>query len=208
MMNIYARYFDQDTLVHNFDELIEFLSSIPDIHLTSELIADMHTYVSGDLPYPKRYKIRPRVYFILIKTNANSLAEFKANRKPAAPANPVSEPYSKKEMKLAQLAEEREGWYKGRIVFKRVIQIPNTTKFQYQDTPFTAYVKAKSGQDCYNKIINHLKNRQDVDLRSQFPSAKGQSYQFEFLYPPFARPTGDANAAPGGSARTATGTSA
>ncbi len=186
-MNIYARYFDQDTVVHSFDELIDFLSSIPDIHLTNELIADMNAYVKGDMPYPKRYKIRPRVYFILIKTSASTLAEFKAHRKPAATPPVRSESYTKKEMKMAQLAEERVGWYKGHIVFKRVIQIPNTTKFQYQDTPFTAYVKARSGQDCYNKIVNHLKNRRDVDLRSQFPSSKGQSFQFEYLYPVFAR---------------------
>ena len=193
-MNIYARYFDQDTLVHSFDELLEFLSSIPDIHVTQELVTEIRAYLDSDMPYPKRYKIRPRVYFILIKTTAASLAEFKANRKPVASPPPVSDSYNKKEMKMAQLAEIRPGWYKGRIVFKRVIQIPNTTKFQYQDTSFAAYVKAHSGQECYNKIINHLKNRQDVDLRSQFPSAKGQSFQFEFLYPVLAQPSKTANA--------------
>ncbi len=185
-MNIYARYFDQDTLVHSFDELLEFLSSIPDIHVTQELVSEVRAYLDSDMPYPKRYKIRPRVYFILIKTTAASMAEFKANRKTVAPAPPANDSYNKKEMKMAQLAEVRPGWYKGRIIFKRVIQIPNTTKFQYQDTAFSAYVKAQSGQECYNKIINHLKNRQDVDLRSQFPSARGQSFQFEFLYPVLA----------------------
>ena len=33
-MNIYARYFDQDALLYSIDELIDFLSSIPDINVT------------------------------------------------------------------------------------------------------------------------------------------------------------------------------
>ena len=51
----------------------------------------------------------------------------------------------------------------------------------YQDTTFSALLKADSGQDCYNRIIDHLKNRQDVDLRSQFPSAKGNNFEFKFI---------------------------
>ena len=38
-------------------------------------------------------------------------------------------------------------------MFKRVIPIPQTQKFQYVDTFFVARVKAISRQDCYNKII-------------------------------------------------------
>ena len=67
-MNIYARYFDQDTLVHSFDELMQFLSSIQEIPINQRLEEDVRAYVESDMPYPKRYKIRPRVYFILIKT--------------------------------------------------------------------------------------------------------------------------------------------
>ena len=181
-MNIYARYFDQDILVYSVEELIDFLSSIPDIHVTPELINDIHNYVEGDMPYPKRYKIRPRVYFILIKTTANTMEEFKTHRKQVTVTPPLDgEAFNKKEFKLSQLAEERQGWYKGHIAFKRVIQIPGTGKFQYQDTDFVALVKAFSGQDCYNKIVNHLKNRSDIDLGSQFPSARGQNYQFTYI---------------------------
>ena len=80
-MNIYARYFDQDVLVHSFDELMEFLSEIPEIPINQRLIDDVRAYVQSDMPYPKRYKIRPRVYFILIKTTAETMEEFKAHRK-------------------------------------------------------------------------------------------------------------------------------
>lgn len=30
-MNIYARYFNQDVLVRSYDELMDFLTSIPEI---------------------------------------------------------------------------------------------------------------------------------------------------------------------------------
>lgn len=187
-MNIYARYFDQDTLVHSFDELMGFLSSIPEIPITPRLIEDVRTYVDSDMPYPKRYKIRPRVYFILIKTSAPTMEEFKANRKHnGGDDNYLQRPIdselviSKKEAKTAQLAEECEGWYLCGITFKRVIQITGTSKFRYQDTDFSAYIRAVSGQEAYNKMVNHLKSRPEVDLRSQFPSARGSNYTFEYV---------------------------
>ena len=35
--------------------------------------------------------------------------------------------------------------------------------------------------DCYERIVEHLRNRQDVDMRSQFPSAKGRNFSFVYL---------------------------
>ena len=69
-MNIYVRYFDQDALVYNFSDLLDFLSAIPDIRVTEELTEELRRYVESDMPYPKRIKVRPPVYFILIKTMA------------------------------------------------------------------------------------------------------------------------------------------
>lgn len=181
MSNLYVRYFDRDILAQSVEEALDFLSSIPDIHVTPELVNEVRAYAESDLPYPKRYKVRPRVYFILIKTKAHTMAEFKANRRAVAAAPAENGTPNKKELKASQLATVTPGWYKGTITFKRVIQIPGTLKFQYQDTRFSAYVKAMSGQDCYNRIVNHLKNRQDVDLRSQFPSARGMNYSFSFI---------------------------
>jgi len=60
-----------------------------------------------------------------------------------------------------------------------VQQVPGTGKFQYRDTRFVARVKASSGLDCYNRIVDHLSQR--VDSRSQFPSAKGKSFHFQYL---------------------------
>lgn len=176
-MNIYARYFDQEILAYNLDELIDFLVSIPEIPVTQEMIDDIAQYVEGDMPYPKRYKIRPRVYFILIKTTAQSMQEFKSNKKPVMP---VTSDNDFKGKKSNQLLVEQFGWYRGELTFKRVLQIPGTAKFQYQDTLFSAYVKAHNGMECYNRMLSYIKQRQDVDMRSQFPSAKGSNFNFEY----------------------------
>ena len=57
-----------------------FLSSIPDIQLTPELEDDIRNYASNDVFYPKRYKVRPRVYFIVIKTEAATMMDFKQKK--------------------------------------------------------------------------------------------------------------------------------
>jgi hypothetical protein len=80
---------------------------------------------------------------------------------------------------LLKLNEKHEGWYEGDINFKRVQLVQATGKFQYRDTRFVARVKAESGLDCYNRIVDHLRTR--VDERSQFPSPKGKNYSFRFL---------------------------
>ena len=130
-MNIYARFFDQDTLVHSVEELFDFLDSIPEIRLHSELMADIRSYVMSDMPYPKRYKIRPRVYFILIKTTAETMEDFKANRKSADAPAADGEAFAQKEQRMSQLSQEAYGWYRGDLMFKRVVLIPATGKFQY-----------------------------------------------------------------------------
>ncbi len=190
-MNIYARYFDKDALVGGYDELMDFLSSIKEIPVTERLAEDVRAYVESDMPYPKRYKIRPRVYFILIKTSARTMEEFKAHRRSQTESGPeemhrstpvsAAPKVSMRDLKVARLAEQRQGWYLCSITFKRVIQIAGTTKFRYQDTDFTAYVKASSGQECYARMVEHIKARPEVDLRSQLPSAKGENFSFEYV---------------------------
>ena len=177
-MNLYLRYFDNETFVTNVDEAIDFLSGIEEIGMNPVLEADIREYAASDVYYPKRYKVRPRVYFIIIKTDAATMLDFKEKRAVRSegdvlgkekPATPV----------VLKLNEEREGWYEGVIDFKRVQLVPGTTKFQYRDTRFVARVKALSGIDCYNRIVDHL--RQRVDDRSQFQSAKGKNFKFTYL---------------------------
>jgi hypothetical protein len=141
------------------------------------LESDIRDYVASDVFYPKRYKIRPRVYFIIIKTEAATMQDFKEKKavhtalqeERERPQSPV----------LQKLNEENYGWYEGVIDFKRVLLVPGTGKFQYRDTHFVARLKANSGIDCYNRIVEHLRER--VDERSQFPSAKGKNFKFRFL---------------------------
>ena len=173
-MNLYLRYFDREVLVKTVDEAIAFLSEIDEVGMNHMLEADIRDYVASDVAYPKRYKIRPRVYFIIIKTDAATMEDFKEKRSvrevnaPKAPAAGV-----------LRLNEEHFGWYEGQLDFKRVALMPGTGKFQYRDTRFVARCKAYSGLDCYNRIVDHLSQR--VDRRSQFPSSKGKNFKFTFL---------------------------
>ena len=174
-MNLYLRYFDREILVNNADEAIAFLSEIDEIGMNHMLEADIRDYVASDVAYPKRYKIRPRVYFIIIKTEAATMQDFKekrAVRSDTATAKATAPV-------VLRLNEERYGWYEGSLDFKRVTLTPGTGKYQYRDTHFEVCCKAYSGQDCYNRIVDHLSQR--VDSRSQFPSAKGKNFTFRFL---------------------------
>ena len=64
-MNLYLRYFDKETLVTSVDEAINFLADIDEIGMNAALEADIREYVASDVFYPKRYKVRPRIYFIV-----------------------------------------------------------------------------------------------------------------------------------------------
>lgn len=177
-MNLYIRYFDSETLVSTVDEAIDFLRSIDEIGMNPVLEADIRDYVSSDVFFPKRYKIRPRVYFIIIKTEAATMLDFKEKRA-LRPGPVATEKTRGATPAILKLNEVREGWYEGVMDFKRVVLTPGTGKFQYRDTRFAAQVKANSGMDCYNRIVEHL--RQRVDDRSQFPSAKGKNFKFHYL---------------------------
>ncbi len=173
-MNLYIRYFDKEILVPTVDEAISFLSDIQEIGMNPVLEKDIREYVASDVFYPKRYKTRPRVYFIIIKTDAESMQDFKEKKAVHPDLNPKVAPST-----MARLNEEQFGWYEGAIDFKRVQMVPGTGKFQYRDTHFVARCKAVSGIDCYNRIVDHLSQR--VDPRSQFPSAKGKNFKFTYL---------------------------
>ena len=175
-MNLYLRYFDRETLVSSVDEAIDFLSSIDEVGMNPVLEADIREYATSDVFYPKRYKVRPRVYFIIIKTEAQSMQDFKDKKAVHLGAPQVSKPAAPA---LVRLNEIRPGWYEGMIDFKRVLLVPGTGKFQYRDTVFVAQVKAISPQDCYNRIVEHLRSR--VDERSQFPSPKGKNFKYCYL---------------------------
>ena len=178
-MNLYIRYFDKETLVYNADEAVDFLCSIPEIGMNPQIEADVREYVNSDVFFPKRYKVRPRVYFIIIKTEAATMLDFK--QKKALRTNNGQQGDRKIVVPplVNKLNEERQGLYEGSLDFKRVVMVPSTGKHEYRDTRFVARCKAMSGLDCYNRIVDHLRER--VDTRSQFPSAKGKNFKFKYL---------------------------
>lgn len=180
-MNLYLRYFDRETLVYNVDDAIDFLASIQEIGMNEDLEADIRDYVASDVYYPKRYKIRPRVYFIIIKTEAASMLDFKQKKALRSGADGVQASGQRDFVPAAvnKLAETRAGWYEGTLDFKRVVMVPGTGKHEYRDTHFVAACKANSGLECYNRIVEYLKSR--VDSRSQFPSSKGKNFRFVYL---------------------------
>src|SRR3712207_9004047 len=54
--------------------------SLHDALPISALEDDIREYVASNVYYPKRYKVRPRVYFIIIKTTAETMADFKQKK--------------------------------------------------------------------------------------------------------------------------------
>lgn len=180
-MNLYLRYFDRETLVTNIEDALDFLRSIQEIGMNANLEADIRDYVNSNVYYPKRYKVRQRIYFIIIKTTAATMLDFKQKKalRSMAPANAPVDKRDVVSTVLNRLSEEQAGWYEGALDFKRVVMVPATGKHEYRDTHFVAQCKAMSGLDCYNKIVNHLRAR--VDSRSQFPSAKGKNFHYKYL---------------------------
>ena len=181
-MNLYLRYFDNEILVHNVDDAIDFLRSIPEIGMNANIENDIRDYVASDVFYPKRYKVRQRVYFIIIKTTAATMLHFKQKKALHTMPQQNTPVMDKRDLTtnvITRLNEERPGWYEGALDFKRVVMIPATGKHEYRDTHFVVQCKAMSGIDCYNRIVDHLRGR--VDTRSQFPSAKGKNFHFKYL---------------------------
>ncbi len=176
-MNLYLRYFDSEAFVSSVDEAIDFLRTIPEIMVDDELVADLKSYVASDVFYPKRYKVRPRVYFIIIKTTASCMQDFK-DKKAVRPVGQAA-PEGQERTPVNNLTAEVPGWYEASLDFKRVVFIPTTGKHEYRDTHFVANLKANSPQHCYERLTEYLRER--VDARSQFPSIKGKNFHYRYL---------------------------
>jgi hypothetical protein len=184
-MNLYVRYFDYETLATNMNEVAEFISSIKEINVDENSLARVKNFWESDNAYPFRLKVSFSNYVLFLKTDAHDLPEFKyleqlrkENKGDGVAPQTMSE---KKRSLLDALNESKEGWYEATLMFKRVVQIRTTNKFQYRDTRFKVRLKAASPMDCYNRVVEHLRNRQDVDPRSQFPSAKSANFVYTFL---------------------------
>ncbi len=182
-MNLYVRYFDHETLAYNMDDVVAFLSTIREIKVNPDVVNRILNFVESDNTYPFRLKVSYSNYVLFLKTDAKDLEDFKYQEKMRKEQRLEgrSTMADKKRSQMELLNEPHEGWYESRMLFKRVILNPETGKCQYVDTIFRVKLKAKSAMDCYNRIIDHLQNRQDVDPRSQFPSVKSSNFEYIFL---------------------------
>ena len=189
-MNLYVRFFNDEFLTDSVDDVITFLSGLDmgGFKLDDDFRADLETFLSGNTSYPKRYKVRPRIYFTVIKTDAATLEEFKARAQQKESSvsdkslyEETADSSARKKARLNRLYEVKPGWYDMTIAFKRMLQDPETGKSGYHNDSIRVQCMAKSGADCYNRIIDHLRNRPDVDPRSQFPSIKGSNVDFTYM---------------------------
>lgn len=186
-MNLYVRYFDKECVAKSVKESIDFLKQLGDIKLDNNAANRITTFLNSSNLYPFRLKVSYSNYVLFLKTEAENLEQFKIEeqkRKESKGADNSARPLSMAERKksiLDALNEQNPGWYEGSLLFKRVITMPATQKCQYFDTRFTVRCKANSAMECYNRIIDHLKSRKDVDPRSQFPSAKSNNFEYKFI---------------------------
>lgn len=175
-MNLYIRFFDEETLVYSVEEAMAFLASLGDVEVSDSIRLELEKFMSSSAMYPKHIKVNQRSFFIAIKTTAATMEEFKAK---GASQNKPEKAVQKEA--IANYGKPQPGWYAAKVTFKRVIQNPETQKSHYFDTPFVCKVWANSAQECYDKVLAHLRDRQDIDPRSQFPSIKSANFEFDFL---------------------------
>ncbi|MBQ0022730.1 MAG: hypothetical protein KBT29_05780 [Prevotellaceae bacterium] len=184
-MNLFVRYFDRECLAKSIDEAMDFLKSIEEIKLDNNVANRISTFLNSSNLYPFRLKVSYSNYVLFLKTEAETIEQFKEEeqlrKEQRAVEGAKSSMAEKKKTILDALNEEHVGWYDACITFKRVVLIPQTQKFQYIDTRFRVKCKAVSAMDCYNRMMDHLKGRKEIDKRSQFPSAKSPSFEYKFL---------------------------
>ncbi len=182
-MNLYVRYFDHETMAYNMDDVVAFLQSIDEIKVDDHDYERIMNFVESDNVYPFRLKVSYSNYVLFLKTEAKDMEEFKylEQLRKEQRAEQHMTMAERKRTQMEQLNERHEGWYEASLQFKRVVMNPESGKCQYVDTIFRVRLKAQSAMDCYNRIVEHLQNRQDVDPRSQFPSAKSSNFEYKLL---------------------------
>ena len=93
----------------------------------------------------------------------------------------ISTAQAQKEERLATLNAVNPGWYKTSLTIKRMVHIKELQKYQYQDNTIEAYINAESPQKCYDRLIEYFKTREDLDSRSQIPSARSENFKCEYV---------------------------
>jgi len=163
---------------------MNFLRSISEIKVDGNTANRINDFLTSSNTYPFRLKVSYSNYVLFLKTDAESIDEFhqleQENKAVRSDGRNMSNA-DKKRLQMEILTASNPGWYEGSIVFKRVLVDKVTNKCRYIDTPFVVRCKADSPMDCYNRIIDHLKSRADLDSRCQYPSVRSTSFTYKFL---------------------------
>lgn len=170
-MNYYARYFDSEGVFSSPQDLVDFISSIPQIMMTEELSDAIRKFCADKTSFPRHFRLPNKSTFIVIKTTANSLDEFKTRG-----ANGGTMQVEVKDSKVMTAEEIRPGMYDVRINFRRAIVNPETRKCSFVEEEFCVEMFAQSKRHCFDAVLDYLKNHPDVDSRSQYPSIKSSNF--------------------------------
>lgn len=172
-MNYYVRYFDDEAFVSSMKEAFDFLGGLPDVELDDDCLAQVEEYFTTDQKGMHKFFMPNHKTFVVIKTTASSLEEFKKN-------NQKNEDSGKTQPQKA-LDLEQIGWYDCSMTISRMLTNPETGKsFYYLDT-MKAKVHANTPHEAYNKMVKHVHDNPEIDSRSQIPAAANKNFQYTFI---------------------------
>lgn len=174
-MNYYARYFDSEGVFPTPETLVGFICSIPQIVMTEELSDAILKFCSDKTSFPRHFRLPNKSTFIVIKTNAATLEEFKTRG--ANGGVLPAESNNGNVSKLAAAEEIRPGKYDVSMTFRRAVVNPETHKCFFVDETFGVEMLAQSQRQCFEVVMEHLKNHPDVDSRSQYPSIRSANFK-------------------------------
>ena len=172
-MNYYARYFDTENVLKTPEELVAFLAGIPGLDMDNDLAQQIYAFCDEQTNQPRHFRLPNRKTFIVIKTTSPSLQEFKARG--------ANGGISTLQQQRSSYQDIVPGIYSVTYRFRRAVVDPATGKCLYSDEKFKAEVKAESQQECYEKVVDYLRNHPDVEPRSQFPGIKGSAFKAELI---------------------------
>ncbi|MBQ5643202.1 MAG: hypothetical protein IIV13_05535 [Bacteroidaceae bacterium] len=175
-MNYYARYFDSEGVFPTPQALVSFIASIPQILMTEELSEAILKFCAEKTSFPRHFRLPNKSTFIVIKTNAVTLEEFKTRG-----ANGGVIAVENKELKQTPVDEIRPGRYEVQMVFRRAIVNPETRKCSFVEETFEVEMLAQSQRQCFEVVMEHLKNHPDVDSRSQYPSIRSANFSAKLI---------------------------
>jgi hypothetical protein len=170
-MNYYVRYFDSEGVFPTPQNLIEFLSNVPKILMTEELADAILKFCEDKTSHPRHFRLPNKSTFIIIKTNATTLDEFKLRG-----ANGGIVPIECKESIPSSIDELRPGMYNVKVNFRRALVNPETKKCGFVDELFEVEMLAQGVRHCFDVVIDYLKKHPDVDPRSQYPGIKSSNF--------------------------------